>query len=142
MALLDTCWTEAIARDDLDQTSTDRPDWTKLKPTIDSGRFYVRDAMTESLTPSKGPLIGGLSSKNVSDRRLTAGAKSGGSCKGSAPSVSGGYVRGAKGDRTIDRAAHQATVCRKRAQKRAKVSANRAYRAELIAELQRRGYAV
>lgn len=142
MALLETAMIESALRDAESQYKTARPDWTKLAPTSDRGRFFERDALTESLTPSKGPLVGGLSSRNVKDRRLTANAKLGGGCKSRIGGVSGGYVENAKGDRTIDRAAHKATVSQKRKQKSAKRAANREYKRMLIAELQSRGYNV
>jgi len=47
-------------------------DYTKLPGTIDSGRFVKEDEMMRALTPSVGPLVGGLSSRSTRDARLRA----------------------------------------------------------------------
>jgi hypothetical protein len=137
MALYETSVLEGARLGTIDHhTNVSRPDWTKLAPTNDRGRFFTKDTIAQSLVPSHGPLVGGLNSRNVKapkNGRKAAKAQLG---------VTGGHVVGAEGDTNVQQGAHKATVQTRRAHKRAKVARNKARRAAVVAELRSRGYAV
>ena len=81
-----------------------------------AGRFVADDELSYALVPSHGPLVGGLSSKSVQNCRLSAGQKPTIRSTGST-GITGGYVEGSKGERTITPGA-QAATCKDRRRNR------------------------
>lgn len=119
-------------------------DLTKLPGTLDK-IFCADDEMSYALVPSHGPLVGGLSSKSVQNCRLSAGQKPQIRSTGST-GITGGFVEGAQGERTITPGA-QAATCKDRRRNRrnrnARTTATRTIdRAAILAALRERGYAV
>lgn len=116
-------------------TPSPHRDWTRLPGTVDKGMHVCEDTLRAALTPSVGPLVGGLSSKSVKDCRLSATAKPTIRSVG-ATGVTGGRVEGATCDATVNwghversaihAARNEGRVSGKNARKRAKRAAQNA----------------
>lgn len=144
MALYTTSIEEALSRTaSIEQyIETAEPVWTKLNPTTDRGRFFVKDTIAEAEMAVSPPLVGGLSSKSVKDCRLSAGAAVRPRTV-KAVGITGGYVEGAQGGQEVQPGAHKATVKARRGLKSCKRQAKRTVKREaVIRELQARGYNV
>lgn len=107
-----------------------------IPQTTDVGFHFTPDVIAAAEQAHQTPSMG-LNSRNV--KRSFNGRKAAKAGLG----VSGGAVEGAKGTTEVTIGAQKATCKARRSQQRQRTIANRAARrANLVAELQRRGYAV